>query len=112
MTGIVSTTAETIGLIISSLTVAGIITLIAFGRKIVGLPKEMLVIRAALFRLLRSNKLQGVALAKIAECQKEGVNNGKTDIAVAAVTDDQKKIDEFLTKAALGKVDDLLKEED
>jgi hypothetical protein len=102
---------QTIGLIVSSLTVAGIVALIAVGRRILGLPKEMLIVKAALFRLLRSNKLQGVALAKIAECQKSGTNNGGTDIAVSAVSRDQTEIDNFLAKAALGNVDDLFNEE-
>ena len=104
-------TVETISTIISSLTVVGIIALLAFGKKIVGLPKEMLIVKAALFRLLRSNKIQGVALATIAECQKEGKCNGKTEIAIKAVETDQQKIDAFLAKAALGKPEALQEEE-
>lgn len=113
-TTILVSTAETIGLIISGLSVTGIIALIAFGRKILALPKEMMIVKAALFRLLRSNKIQGVALSTIAECQKAQKCNGDTDIAVKAVKEDQKKIDEFLLTAALGKVNpiDIIKEEE
>jgi hypothetical protein len=106
---------ETIGQILSGLTVIGIATLIAFGRKIVGLPKEMIIVKAALFRLLRSNKLQGIAIAKIAEVQKEGTANGKTDEAVRAVTIDQVSTEAFLTKAAFAKpekLEDLLEKEE
>ncbi len=104
------THAETIGLIISGVSVTGILALMAFARKILALPKEMMVVKAALFRLLRSNKKQGTALIIIAECQKSGKCNGDTDIAVKAVKKDQESIDTFLTNAALGKVD--LKEDD
>jgi hypothetical protein len=101
---------ETVSLVISTVTAAGIVALIAFGRKIIGLPREMLIVKAALFRLLRSNKLQGVALTKIAECQKEGTKNGKCDEAASAVSEDQEKTDRFLTAAALGKFDTVEEE--
>jgi hypothetical protein len=105
--------SETISLIVSGVTVAGIVALIAFARKILSLPKEMIVVKAALFRLLRSNKFQGIALEKIATCQKEGCSNGELEGAVKAVTKDRDKIDKFLTAAAFGKVDpQVIKEED
>ena len=113
--GMSSVLLETIGTIISGLTVIGIIALLAFGRRIVGLPKEMIVVKAALFRQLRSNKLQGVALAKIATAVKLGSANGECDDAIKAVKTDQQKTDEFLAKAALlhsGSITDLLKEEE
>lgn len=98
---------DTIGLIVSSLTAAGIIALIAFGRRIIGLPKEMIIVKAALFRLLRSNKTQGIALTTIAACQKDQRCDGNTDKAIEAVKADQERTDAFLTKAALGKVEDV-----
>jgi hypothetical protein len=106
---------QTISDILSALTVLGIIALLTFVRQIVGLPKEMLIVKAALFRLLRSNKKQGLALAKIAECQKKGTANGDTDIAVAAVTEDQDQIDKFLVRAAFANsknLEDLMKEDE
>ncbi len=101
---------ETINIVITSLTAAGIIALIAFGRKIVGLPKEMIIVKAALFRLLRSNKLQGTALSNLAKCQEEGTRDGKAQEAVRAVEEDQQKTDSFLTKAALGKIEEVAEE--
>lgn len=76
-------------------------------RKIVFLPREMQIVKAALFRILRSNKIQGVALTTIAKCQKDQACDGNTDEAIAAVKTDQDKIDDFLRAAALGKVDPL-----
>jgi|GEM_PF-2834959 hypothetical protein len=98
-------TAEIAGLIISGLVVTAILALIAFMRKIFLLPKEMAVVKAAMFRLLRSNKKQGIALITIAECQKTQKCNGSTDQAISAVKDDQDKIDRFLTSASLGIVE-------
>ena len=91
---------EILTLIISSLAAAGILALLAYGRKILTLPKEMLIVKAALFRVLRSNKTQGIALATIAQCQRDKKCNGDTEMAIARVRRDQEKIDEFL-KAAL-----------
>ena len=115
MTPITSSFSETISLAVSSLLVLGIVTVVTLGRKLLMLPKEMVIVKAALFRLLRSNRLQGIAISKIAEVQKEGTANGKTDEAVKAVAEDQVRIDTFLIKAALGKtdvLDDVIKEEE
>jgi hypothetical protein len=102
---------QVIGDIIAGLAVIGIVAILALGKRIIALPKEMLIVKAALFRLLRSNKLQGVALEKIAICQKKGCANGETEDAVKAVVKDQGKIESFLMSAALNKISDF-KEED
>jgi len=106
---------DILGDVIGGLILAGITTLIVFGRQIVGLPREMIVVKAALFRLLRSNKLQGTALQKMALAIKQGSTNGESDDAIKAVAIDQSKTDAFFQKVALVRPDnleDLLKEEE
>ena len=101
--------------IIGGLILAGIIALIVFGRQFIGLPRQIVIILAALFRLLRSNKLQGIALEKVAECQKKGCANGETETAVKAVKTDRDRTDEFFRRIALtpqDKLEDLLKEDE
>lgn len=104
--------ANILELAISSLIVVGITTSLVVLRKVMALPRDMVIIKAAVFRLLRSNKVQGVALTTIAECQKAGKCNGDTGIAVEAVKRDQEATDIFLTAAALGetgKIEEELK---
>ena len=106
---------EAITYVIGALMLAGITGIVLFLRAFAALPRQMIVVQAALFRLLRSNKFQGVALQKIATCQKNGCTNGETDDAVRAVLTDQEKTDTFLRKAALTKIEhinDLLKEDE
>jgi hypothetical protein len=106
---------DALSYIIGTLILAGITTLLIFGKQLAGIPRQMIIITAALFRLLRSNKLQGVALEKVAECQEKGVTNGATKIAVAAVVKDREKTDEFFRRIALTpqeKLEDLLKEDE
>jgi hypothetical protein len=101
--------------VIGGLILVGVTTLIVFGRQIVGLPREMIVVKAALFRLLRSNKLQGTALQKMALAIKQGSTNGEADDAVKAVVTDQNRTDAFFQKVALvhpDNLEDLLKEEE
>ena len=101
--------------VIGGLILVGVTTLIVFGRQIVGLPREMIVVKAALFRLLRSNKLQGTALQKMALAIKKGSTNGEADDAVKAVVTDQNRTDAFFQKVALvhpDNLEDLLKEEE
>ena len=101
--------------IIGGLILAGIVAMIALGRQFIGLPRQVVIILAALFRLLRSNKLQGIALEKVAECQKKGCADGDTDIAVKAVVTDRAKTDAFFQRIALtpqDKLEDLLKEDE
>jgi len=104
-----STFAETISLVISGLMVAGIIALIAFGRKLIALPQQMILVMAALFRMLKSNRLSGVAIKKIAAAMKSGGVNGETDDAVKAIETDQEKMDLFFKLAAFTKPKDLEK---
>jgi hypothetical protein len=106
---------EIISIVISSLAVVGITALMAFGRKFLDVPKQVIIITAALYRILRSNKYQGVALQKIAVALKNGSTNGEADEAVKAVLTDQERTDEFLRRAALARPDnlaDLFKEDD
>ena len=101
--------------VIGGLILVGVTTLIVFGRQIVGLPREMIVVKAALFRLLRSNKLKGTALQKMALAIKQGSTNGEADDAVKAVVTDQNRTDAFFQKVALvhpDNLEDLLKEEE
>jgi hypothetical protein len=90
------------------------ITLAGFGWKLVqklsALMKQFTVMKALLFRQLRSNKLQGVALEKIAICQKQGCSNGETETAVKAVKEDQEKTDALLAAAALGDINKVAEE--
>jgi hypothetical protein len=105
---------DVVSYVIGALILSGIMALILFGRKFADLPKQMIVVTAALFRVLRSNKSQGVALQKIAIALKTGCTNGECDEAVKVVVADQNKTDEFLQKAALAKPEtlaDLLKED-
>jgi hypothetical protein len=106
---------DAITYVIGALMLAGITGIVLFLRAFAALPRQMIVVQAALFRLLRSNKFQGIALQKIAECQKKGCTNGATEDAVKAVLTDQEKTDNFLRKVALAKPEhlvDLLKEDD
>ena len=83
--------------------------------RVVGLPREMIVVKAALFRLLRSNKLKGTALQKMALAIKQGSTNGEADDAIKAVVTDQNRTDAFFQKVALvhpDNLEDLLKEEE
>ena len=101
--------------VIGGLILVGVTTLIVFGRQIVGLPREMIVVKAALFRLLRSNKLKGTALQKMALAIKQGSTNGEADDAIKAVVTDQNRTDAFFQKVALvhpDNLEDLLKEEE
>jgi hypothetical protein len=86
-----------------------------FMRTVAALPRQMIVVQAALFRLLRSNKLQGTALQKTALAMKTGCTNGETDDAVKAVIVDQNLTDEFFRKLAILKpknLEELLKEKE
>jgi hypothetical protein len=91
-----------------------LVTLIGFGwklmRKLGDLLRQFTIMKALQFRQLRSNKLQGVALEKIAICQKKGCSNGETDIAVKAVKEDQEKTDALLAAAALGDITKITEE--
>jgi hypothetical protein len=106
---------DALSYVLGSLLLAGIMTLIVLGRSLIQLPRQMIIITAALFRLLRSNKLQGIALEKVAHCQKDGCLNGETEEAVKAVKKDRDKTDEFFRRIALTpqeKLEDLLKEDE
>ena len=106
---------DVLSYVIGCLILAGITVLIAVGRKLGQVPRQMIVITAALFRLLRSNKLQGTALQKLALAIKTGCTNGESDAAVAAVELDQTRTDEFFKRVALTsqeRLEELLKEEE
>jgi hypothetical protein len=106
---------DAITYVIGALMLAGITGIVLFLRAFAALPTQMIVVQAALFRLLRSNKLQGVALQKIAECQKKGCTNGATEDAVRAVGEDQNRTDEFFRKLAVLKpknLEELLREKE
>lgn len=75
------------------------------------LVKELRIQKAAVFRLLKSNRTQGQALVAIASCQREGKCNGVTDEAITAVTKDQDSIAEWVRKAAMGVVPEDEEEE-
>ncbi len=101
--------------VIGGLVLTGITSLFLFGRRFLDLPRQSLVITAALFRVLRSNKSQGIALEKIAGALKTGCKNGECDEAIKAVEIDQKKTDEFLQRAAFANpksLSELLKEDE
>jgi threonine synthase len=102
--------SEIVGLIISGLAVAGVTAILVFFRKLIALPKQMIIVQAALFRVLRSNKVQGTALTTIARCQKEQKCNGDTENAIDAVRIDQEKTDAFLAVAALGNIEQVKEE--
>ena len=68
------------------------------------IPREIVLLKAAVFRLLRSNKVQGTGIITIAKNQQSGTTNGTTETTITAVELDQKKIDLYLQYAALGKV--------
>lgn len=66
------------------------------------LTKDLRIVKAAVFRLLRSNRVQGKALESIAECQKEGKCNGSTDAAISAVRKDRSGIANWLRAVLMG----------
>jgi hypothetical protein len=68
------------------------------------LTRELRITKAAVFRLLKSNRTQGKALEVIAECQRVGKCNGSTDEAIAAVKRDRTSIYNWLNSAAMGQV--------
>ena len=106
---------DVLSYVIGALILAGITAVLVFGRKLVQVPRQMIIITASLFRLLRSNKLQGTALQKLAMAIKTGCTNGESDAAVEAVQFDQKKTDEFFKRIALTpqeKLEDLLEEDE
>ena len=101
--------------VIGALGLAGVTALIMFLRTFMALPRQMIVVQAALFRLLRSNKLQGTALQKTAVALRSGCINGETDEAVKAVLTDQNRTDEFFRKLAVLKpknLEELLEEKE
>ena len=93
--------------VIGGLILSGVTTMILFLRRFTDLPRQSIIITAALYRILWSNKYQGVALQKIAVAIKTGKCNGEADEAVKAVLTDQERTDEFLRKAALARPDNL-----
>jgi hypothetical protein len=106
---------DIVSYVVGCLILAGITAIIMFIRKFSELPKQMIVVTAALFRVLRSNKYQGVALQKIAMALKNGCTNGEAEDATKAVITDQEKTDTFLRRAALARPEnlaDLLKEQE
>jgi uncharacterized membrane protein len=106
---------DVISSVVAGLILVGITALIVFGRRLVQIPRQMIIITAALFRLLRSNKLQGTALQKLAIAVKSRGANGTTDDAIDAVALDQNKTDEFFRKVALTSqehLEELLKEDE
>jgi hypothetical protein len=101
--------------VIGGLLLMGVTALLMVGKNLAHVPQQMVVNQAALFRLLRSNKLQGTALQKIAVALKSGCTNGEADDAVRAVGMDQSKTDEFFKRIALtpkAKLEELLKEDE
>ena len=106
---------EVLSYVIGGLILVGITTLIMFVRNLTGMPRQMIIVMASLFRLLRSNKLQGIALQKMATAIKNGSTNGEADEAIKAVDLDQRKTTEFFQRVALttqSKLEDLLKEDE
>ena len=101
---VLSATFETIALSVSAISVVGILAILALGRKIIALPKDMIVVKAAVFRLLRSNQIQSDALVATMHCQVSGDCNGEIGESIEKVKKDQKKITNFLTGVAMGKV--------
>ena len=113
MESVTSTFIQILSLVASSIIVIVLTALFVFSRKLIGLPKEMIIVKAALFRALRSNKSQGMAIKNIALAMKEGTANGRCDEAVRVVTEDEDRTDRFLLKAAMGHtdvLDDVMKE--
>lgn len=86
----------------TAITVAAILGGFAAMRR--WLTKELRITKAAVFRLLKSNRTQGKALEAIAECQKNGRCNGETDSAIDAVRRDRTAIADWLRAALLGQV--------
>jgi hypothetical protein len=84
--------------VVGTLIVSGLTATIVSLRKVARIPKDIHIIKAAMFRLLNANKVQGDAL--IVTMTK--VANGDGISAAQAVKKEQENIDNFLRRASLG----------
>ena len=106
---------EALTYVIGAVGLAIVSAIYLFIRTLLPIPRQMIIVQAALFRLLRSNKLQGTALQKTALAVKNGCTNGESDEAVKAVITDQDRTDMFFKKLSVLKprnLEELLKEEE